>query len=492
MRRSVTVFAIYAWKDKDAVGRLIHRLKPLGGKVDLTIWQEDPIYPEQAWAPRIPSRIQKAEVFLFLLSNAFMYSEFINQNEFKAIIDRYKEGSATVIPVLLEECPWNTDFKSDDYDFNFNELQVLPEERKPIKSWGSEEEAYVNIASHLERTILSFSGVADPEPSNQDQKEHIEDDFTADRLAIPFSEEEAEAKRIAGEEQRSQEEVETARRAKERKRLKEEAESKRKNEEEKRRRIEAENLEKIEKENRLRDEAEAKRKAEEARQSHESATKKGVKQEYRHSDKEAIHAPFADGNTAKIKKSRKKTNIKKGVFAVLFIALVALTALFFFSLFNTGPELKSSPLPVNDSLAVPNDRKPKIDLPEEKAPILKLAIGDTYGGGIVFSFDEASATGKIAHLNDAGPMPWKNAMNIHEQLGQGWRLPTFDELRLMYRTIGQGADNSGQFADALYWSATPYETYQARLLRFRDGNTSYHYNKEVEHRKFLVRAIKDF
>ena len=88
-------------------------------------------------------------------------------------------------------------------------------------------------------------------------------------------------------------------------------------------------------------------------------------------------------------------------------------------------------------------------------------------------------------------MPWTNAMNINEQLGDGWRLPTFDELEKMYQTIGQGASNSGQFADELYWSATAFDEYQARLIRFRDGNTSYHYNRNVEHRKFQVRAVRD-
>ena len=122
----------------------------------------------------------------------------------------------------------------------------------------------------------------------------------------------------------------------------------------------------------------------------------------------------------------------------------------------------------------------------------KLSIGENYEGGIVFEIDASGKSGKMAHKADAGPMPWTDANNIHEQLGAGWRLPTFFELSKMYRTIGQGADNSGHFADELYWSATPYDDYQARLLRFRDGNTSYHYNKSIEHRKFLVRAVRDF
>ena len=89
-------------------------------------------------------------------------------------------------------------------------------------------------------------------------------------------------------------------------------------------------------------------------------------------------------------------------------------------------------------------------------------------------------------------MPWYDAIHIHEQLGEGWRLPTMAELQLMHQTIGQGANNSGHFSDELYWSATAYDEHQARLFRFRNGNSSYHYNKNVAHRKFYVRAVRDF
>ena len=71
-------------------------------------------------------------------------------------------------------------------------------------------------------------------------------------------------------------------------------------------------------------------------------------------------------------------------------------------------------------------------------------------------------------------------------------MPTIDELVVMYKTIGHGGSNSGGFKDELYWSATAYDRSQARLLKFENGNTSYHYNKLVDYRKFRVRAIRDF
>jgi len=126
------------------------------------------------------------------------------------------------------------------------------------------------------------------------------------------------------------------------------------------------------------------------------------------------------------------------------------------------------------------------------AATLKLDIGDTYKGGVIFSVDSSNKTGKIAYVEDKGPMAWKDAMNIHEQLGEGWRLPELDELRLLYKTIGPGADNQGNFVAELYWSATPFDKHQARLVKFSDGNASYHYNSSGTHRKFRVRAIRDF
>ena len=178
----------------------------------------------------------------------------------------------------------------------------------------------------------------------------------------------------------------------------------------------------------------------------------------------------------------------------LAVVLVSV-AIWAFSVFNTGSEKPVSTLPkiktadIKDSIAL---GKTSIDSLKQVAPLAKLVVGDLYDGGIIFVINDSNNTGKIAHLEDAGPMPWQNAAKIHEQLGEGWRLPTFDELRIMYQTLGQGGTNSGEFADELYWSATSYDNNQARLIRFRDGNTSYHYNKNVAHRKFKVRAIRDF
>ncbi len=190
-----------------------------------------------------------------------------------------------------------------------------------------------------------------------------------------------------------------------------------------------------------------------------------------------------------------KTNIKNRVLAGSLIALFAILIIWIFSTQNSEAE-NSTPTLTNTETAAgsgtADSAETKTVPVTENNGFIELKVGDMLEGGIIFSIDHNSKSAKIAHLKDAGPMPWKDAMEIHEQLGQGWRLPSLDELEIMYQTIGPGASNIGEFTNGLYWSATPYDDFQARLLRFWDGNTSFHYNRFVEGRKFSVRAVRDF
>ena len=176
------------------------------------------------------------------------------------------------------------------------------------------------------------------------------------------------------------------------------------------------------------------------------------------------------------------------------VVVLTVAGIWAFSVFKKGFEIPIAPLPktketdIKDTIAF---EKANTESLNKVSTSPKLGIGDIYNGGIIFEINYSDNTVKIAHFEDAGPMPWQNAVKIHEQLGVGWRLPSLDELILMYQTIGQGANNTGEFTDELYWSATPYDENQARLLRFWDGNTSFHYNKHVDHRRFKVRAIRD-
>ena len=494
MPSKTTIYAIYIPEEKELLDTLLHHLKTVKADQGITIWHDEPITSGQAWKPSDESRLHDTDIFLLLISNAFMYSEFIKQLEFKTIIDRYKAGESRVIPIILENCPWEIDFEADAYTFSFKELHVLPESGRPIKNWDSIDEAFQSCAAYIKSFISSVTEVAGQGLTEKDEEKMTATDAKEKQLALSFSEE-----------------METKRRAEEELKIQKEALAQKRAVEEKSRIEEARLKQSAEAALRLQEVAEAKRRDKAAlRLSEETKAKIKAKENWllesvkAKPEAELMEASVprnnTDTNTQEVPQVEDANTRKRFLLRVLVATLVIVGIILYARnrtkvIETLPPQLKKETI-VNkesnkESIAIPKE-KAKVSTPRATTSIVKLDIGALYKDGIIIEIDDTGQIGKIAHLKDAGPMPWQDAMKIEEQLGEGWRLPTLHELKLIYTTIGQGASNSGQLADEFYWSATPYDDNQARLLRFRDGNSSYHYNSNGTHRQFRVRAIRDF
>jgi len=92
---------------------------------------------------------------------------------------------------------------------------------------------------------------------------------------------------------------------------------------------------------------------------------------------------------------------------------------------------------------------------------------------------------EVAQNDFPNKMSWKNAKKACEDLGDGWRLPTKDELNLMY--INRVA--IGGFANYYYWSSTEIDNYYACYFNFTNGLA----NKFLPHKTntYYVRAVRD-
>jgi hypothetical protein len=84
---------------------------------------------------------------------------------------------------------------------------------------------------------------------------------------------------------------------------------------------------------------------------------------------------------------------------------------------------------------------------------------------------------KVAQYDFPTSMKWNDAKKACADLGSGWRLPTKDELSLLY----ENKDKIGGFADNFYWSSTETNKYNAEVQLFypffqwycsKDGNLS--------------------
>jgi len=79
-------------------------------------------------------------------------------------------------------------------------------------------------------------------------------------------------------------------------------------------------------------------------------------------------------------------------------------------------------------------------------------------------------------------MTWDEALNSCKEMGNDWRLPTLNELIVLYKK----RDLIGNFDQEFYWSSKKGLIFGAWLVSFRDGNND-NISKE---RKCNVRAVR--
>ena len=99
---------------------------------------------------------------------------------------------------------------------------------------------------------------------------------------------------------------------------------------------------------------------------------------------------------------------------------------------------------------------------------------------------------QVANEDQNGTFAWEAAKNSCEKKGDGWYLPTKDELIRIYKS----KEAMGGFSNAEYWSISEEwnpsdrDTTLAETVNFKDGKAST-YNKKDEKRVRCVRRIPD-
>ena len=92
---------------------------------------------------------------------------------------------------------------------------------------------------------------------------------------------------------------------------------------------------------------------------------------------------------------------------------------------------------------------------------------------------------EVAQNDFPKTMSWSAAVKACADLGGGWRLPTKDELNLMYLN----EDKIGAVASNSYWSSTEDGNGNAWWLSFGFGFQGYGGKNDVD---FFVRAVRAF
>ncbi len=98
---------------------------------------------------------------------------------------------------------------------------------------------------------------------------------------------------------------------------------------------------------------------------------------------------------------------------------------------------------------------------------------------------------------DLGRYNWKEANDLCKELGDNWRLPTTEELRLIYENLH--CKKIGNFEDDIYWSSETLTDFgnkkifdmigMAKIVNFKFGHIKF--PEEIISKEYLVRPVKN-
>ncbi len=100
------IFISYSHKDEKWKDKLVDHLKVLEMEGYFTLWDDRKIKVGDDWFPGIEKALNEAQIIILFITANFLTSDFIRKEEVPRILERRKNEGITVIPLIVEPCPW--------------------------------------------------------------------------------------------------------------------------------------------------------------------------------------------------------------------------------------------------------------------------------------------------------------------------------------------------------------------------------------------------
>ncbi|UQA61779.1 NACHT domain-containing protein [Polyangium aurulentum] len=152
IQRALRIFVSYAQQENEDGGmveELDRHLKPLVrlGTIELAYaWR---LLPGTEIVPEIERQIDLADVVLLLVSAKYLESDDCFGQMTRAVA-RHKAGAARVMPILVGPCCWE--------DQPFAAIEILPQNKRPIRRWADPDEGWDMVARELRAIIATRPG----------------------------------------------------------------------------------------------------------------------------------------------------------------------------------------------------------------------------------------------------------------------------------------------------------------------------------------------
>lgn len=149
----LTVFFSYSHRDEAMRDELEVHLAMLQRQKIIETWHDRRIGAGKEFAGEISEKLESADVILLLVSPYFLASDYCYDIEMTRAMERHGEGSARVVPVILDPCDW--------HEAPFGKLLATPKDGKPISKYASLHDGFLEVVQAIRQAAREL-GHASP------------------------------------------------------------------------------------------------------------------------------------------------------------------------------------------------------------------------------------------------------------------------------------------------------------------------------------------
>ena len=136
-----SLFFSYSHRDESMRDELEVHLAMLKRQKVLSTWHDRRIVAGDELNGKISDQLEAADIILLLVSPYFLASDYCYDVELKRAMERHEEGTARVIPVILDPCDWHST--------PFGKLLATPRDGKPISKHPNIHDAFLHVTDAI-------------------------------------------------------------------------------------------------------------------------------------------------------------------------------------------------------------------------------------------------------------------------------------------------------------------------------------------------------
>lgn len=144
----IELFFSYSHHDETMRNELEIHLTMLKRQGLVRAWHDRRIIAGKEFDREISDHLERADVILLLLSPHFLASDYCYETEAQRALQRHEEGTAIVIPVILQPCDW--------LESPFQKLRATPTDGKPIAKFPNVNDAFLEVTRDIRAAAASL------------------------------------------------------------------------------------------------------------------------------------------------------------------------------------------------------------------------------------------------------------------------------------------------------------------------------------------------